>query len=222
MKNKLLLLSGVIVFGVAVSYASFGWSEPTGNMPTTYTPPLNTSATAQDVAAGKPVVANFNADKVDGFHASDLLAASSSGASCPNNYGNLCKEGGGLEFVYNGKTLHIDAYPRAAGGVNNEEWAYVQAIKQCADIGGRVPTKQEFQAACSALGGPNGNGMTSFNNSLTERWEFTSTPGGSNYLYVIVAAGASCSTFAEQAVYGFYTANAYSQGTYYAWFRCIR
>ena len=86
MKNKILIFSGVILFGVIVSYIAFGWSEPTGNMPSDYKAPINTSIEAQDVTEGKPVVANLDADKVDGYEASELLAATTaaSGTSTLN------------------------------------------------------------------------------------------------------------------------------------------
>jgi len=74
MKNKILILSSVLFFGIAISYIAFGWSEPTSSMPSQYSTPINTSVEAQDVSEGKPVVANLNADKLDGYEASDLLA----------------------------------------------------------------------------------------------------------------------------------------------------
>lgn len=75
MKNKILIFSSVLLFGVIVSYIVFGWDEPTTPMPTDYRPPLNTSNNTQDVDVGKPVITNLDADKVDGYEASDLLAA---------------------------------------------------------------------------------------------------------------------------------------------------
>lgn len=81
MKNKILILSSVLCLGVVASYVAFGWSEPTGSMPGEYKIPINTSVESQDVAEGKPVIVNLDSDKVDGYNASDLLAATSSGSS---------------------------------------------------------------------------------------------------------------------------------------------
>lgn len=74
MKNKLLILSSVLCLGIVISYVAFGWSEPITTMPSEYKIPINTSIQTQDVAEGKPVVANLNSDKLDGYEASDLLA----------------------------------------------------------------------------------------------------------------------------------------------------
>lgn len=223
MKNRILIFSSVFLFGIIVSYIAFGWSEPTGSMPSSYKAPINTSIEIQDVDAGKPVITNLDADKVDGFHSSDLLAATSSGSACPDNYANLCKEGGGLEFIYNGKTMHIDAYPRFAGGGADNFYAFSFAQQRCAEIGARIPTKEEYQAACTALGGPGGNGMTSFYNSAPDRWEFTSSPT-TILQNVITSTGASCTVFSEQPVYG---CSGTCGGTplalaYAGWFRCVR
>lgn len=81
MKNKILILSSVLCLGVIISYVAFGWSEPTGSMPSEYKTPINTSIDSQDVSEGKPVIVNLNSDQVDGYNASDLLAATSSGSS---------------------------------------------------------------------------------------------------------------------------------------------
>ncbi len=222
-KNKILIMFLVAIFTIGISYSVFSWTEPT-TMPSVYKAPLNTSPDKQDVDAGKGKIVNLNADLLDGYDSSDLLAQTGTGYSCPDNYANLCKEGGGLEFTYNGKTMHIDAYPRFAGGYNSGEWPYNNALRQCADIGARIPTKEEIQAACTSRGGPNGNGMTSFSNSLADRWEFTSTPGGSQW-NVAVLNGASCNSFAEQAVdgYGTYNFNSYYRNSStFSWFRCVR
>jgi hypothetical protein len=86
MKNKTFIFLSVILFGIIVSYIALGWQEPTGNMPIEYKAPINTSIETQDVAEGKPVVTNLDADKVDGYEASDLLAATTaaSGTSTLN------------------------------------------------------------------------------------------------------------------------------------------
>ncbi|MGI6341347.1 MAG: hypothetical protein ACOX0B_04060 [Minisyncoccales bacterium] len=86
MNNKPFIFLSVILFGIIVSYIALGWQEPQGNMPTDYKAPINTSIETQNVTEGKPVVANLDADKVDGYEASDLLAATTaaSGASTLN------------------------------------------------------------------------------------------------------------------------------------------
>ena len=220
MKNKILILSSVLCLGIIISYVAFGWSEPTGSMPSEYKIPINTSIESQDVTAGKPVIVNLNSDQVDGYNASDLLAATSSSSSCPDNYGNLCTNGGGLEFIYNGKTLHIDATPRspkiafANGAYLNYAFQYSTAIEGCSIIGARVPSKEEFQAACEALGGPNGNGLTSFDHSLTGKIEFTSTSSKTRSDTITSALGGSCSNFSE--------ANVVTMTVAEIWYRCIR
>ncbi|MDD4528228.1 MAG: hypothetical protein PHF25_09430 [Candidatus Margulisbacteria bacterium] len=220
MKNKILILSSVLCLGIVASYVAFGWSEPTGSMPSDYKTPLNTSIETQDVTAGKPVVVNLDSDQVDGYNASDLLAATSSSSSCPDNYANLCTNGGGLEFVYEGKTLHIDATPRSPkvaipiGSYLNFFFQYSTAVESCSIIGARVPSKEEFQAACEALGGPNGNGLTSFDHSLTGKIEFTSTSSKTRSDMITSALGGSCSNFGEVGV-------ASVTGTE-VWYRCIR
>ncbi|MDD4358249.1 MAG: hypothetical protein PHY30_00345 [Candidatus Pacebacteria bacterium] len=221
-KNKILVMFLVAIFAIGISYSAFSWSEPSGSMPSEYTAPLNTSSVEQEVHKDKGKIKNLNADLLDNYDSSELLAQTGTGYSCPDNYANLCKEGGGLEFVYNGKTLHIDAYPRFAGGFDTGEWPYAQALRQCADIGARIPTTEEIQAACTALGGPNGNGMTSFNNSLDARWEFTSTPGGSQWS-ITVLNGASCNSFSRQEVNSsiYFHGNQLDHNTF-SWFRCVR
>ena len=137
-----------------------------------------------------------------------------SGPSCPDNYANLCSNGGGLSFTYGGKTMHIDAYPRAAAWYTSGSPAgQALAWQMCGAIGARLPTLDEWQAACSALGGPNGNGTTTFggvNNS--SRYEWTATPSSATDIYAVLAGGASCSGTTESDV---------SRATNY-WFRCVR
>lgn len=101
MKNKILILSSVLCLGIIISYVAFGWSEPTGSMPSEYKIPINTSIESQDVTEGKPVVANLDADKVDGYEASDLLAATTaaSGGSTLNLIvAQYAKNNPGLDF----------------------------------------------------------------------------------------------------------------------------
>jgi hypothetical protein len=89
-----------MVFGVIISYGVFGWSEPSGTMPTDYKIPLNTTAESQDVAEGKPVVDNFNADEVDGYDAAELMAAdsSSTGSSIYAFVANFAQNNPALSF----------------------------------------------------------------------------------------------------------------------------
>jgi len=93
MKNKPFIFLSVILFGIIVSYVVFSWSEPTGNMPTNYKPPLNTSANAQDVDPNKPVIGNLNVEKLGGYTASDLLSLIGGPASYEIVEGTACPEG---------------------------------------------------------------------------------------------------------------------------------
>lgn len=90
-KDKIFIMFAILLFGVVSSYMVFGWSEPSGTMPTNYKIPINTSIESQDVIEGKPVIVNLNADKLDGYDASDLLGGSQDasfniieGTSCPS------------------------------------------------------------------------------------------------------------------------------------------
>lgn len=215
----------MLIFGIILSCIVFGWSEPTSSMPSEYKIPLNTSSEDQDVNSSKGKIGNFNADLLDGYDSSDLYAQTGTGYSCPDNYANLCKEGGGLEFVYNGQNMSIDANPRFTGTTMGR-WSYAEASVLCSEIGARIPTKEEYQAACTALGGPNGDGMNTFNNSLSSRWEFTSTPG-TTFTTEVTSTGSSCSTFSEQAINDVVVNYSNNQNYYgmiasYAWFRCVR
>ncbi|MFA5086393.1 MAG: hypothetical protein WC468_02280 [Candidatus Paceibacterota bacterium] len=138
-----------------------------------------------------------------------------SGASCPSNYGNLCMNGGGLSFAYNGKTMYIDAFPRAAAWVTSgSPTGQALAWQMCGAIGARLPTLTEWQAACSALGGPNGNGMTTFGGANhSSRYEWTATPATAASYNAVLAGGASCSGTTE--LYVTDSGNSY-------WFRCVR
>lgn len=100
MKNKPFIFLSVILFGIIVSYVVFSWSEPTGNMPTNYKPPLNTSADAQDVDPNKPVIGNLNVEKLGGYTASDLLGLIGGPASYEVVEGTTCPEGAILISKY--------------------------------------------------------------------------------------------------------------------------
>ena len=100
MRNKIFIFSAVILFGIIVSYVVFSWSEPTGNMPTNYKPPLNTSANAQDVDPNKPVIGNLNVEKLGGYTASDLLGLIGGPASYEIVEGTACPTGTILTSKY--------------------------------------------------------------------------------------------------------------------------
>lgn len=106
MKNKILILSSVILLGVVVSYIVFGWSEPTSSMPSDYKTPINTSIETQDVSEGKPVITNLNVDKLDGYEASDILAlvGGSQDAAFEIVEGTSCPAGTILTSTYYGAT----------------------------------------------------------------------------------------------------------------------
>ena len=142
-----------------------------------------------------------------------------SGSACPTNYGNLCLNGGGLQFTYSSQTLYIDAFPRSTyviggGGTGAYfESQYGLAWQHCERIGARLATLAEWQAACSALGGPSGNGLTTFGGSISGRseWTATSTSGGASD--AMLAGLGSCSYSTTDGVDTQYTGN---------WFRCVR
>jgi len=136
-----------------------------------------------------------------------------SGSACPTNYGNLCLNGGGLQFTYSGKTLYIDAFPRFAYTLTSGEIQYSLAWAHCERIGARLATLAEWQAACSALGGPSGNGLTTFGGSISRRYEWTATPHSGSATNAMVAGRGSCSDSSNSTVD--------TQNTTY-WFRCVR
>lgn len=127
MRNKIRIFLGVLLFGVIVSYIVFGWSEPTGSMPSSYKAPINTSIETQDVDEGKPVITNLDSDKVDGYEASDLLASvggsanmvvpiasSETPAACPSgwvDFGVISLDAGGHNTRYCYKDSSIDGSP---------------------------------------------------------------------------------------------------------------
>jgi len=137
-----------------------------------------------------------------------------SGSACPTNYANLCSEGGGLAFTYGGKTLYIDAFPRSSAWYSGgSPTGQSLAWQMCADIGARLPTLAEWQAACTALGGPTGNGRTTFGGmNNASRWEWVADPSPADNTQAVLAGGGSCS--------GTSAASVGSGGD--AWFRCVR
>ncbi|MFA5433891.1 MAG: hypothetical protein WC319_13685 [Candidatus Paceibacterota bacterium] len=141
--------------------------------------------------------------------------AASGGPSCPTNYGNLCSNGGGLAFTYSSKTMYIDAYPRAAAWyASGSPTGQGLAWQMCGAIGARLPTLEEWQAACTALSGPNGNGTATFGGGKSDRWEWTATPSSATGSYAVLAGGGTCS--------GTGAYNVSNNGGYYDWFRCVR
>lgn len=135
-----------------------------------------------------------------------------SGSSCVDNYGNLCLNGGGLSFTYNGKALHIDAFPRGVlRNTSGSTAGQTLAWEQCERIGARLSTQAEWQAACSALSGPEGNGLTTFGGGKTIRYEWTATPSSATDT-VVRAGGGSCSGTTEAADWDYGI----------LWFRCVR
>ncbi|MGI6341154.1 MAG: hypothetical protein ACOX0B_03025 [Minisyncoccales bacterium] len=46
-KQKILIFSLSAILFLALSFIAYSWSEPTTNMPSGYTAPLNTSSIAQ-------------------------------------------------------------------------------------------------------------------------------------------------------------------------------
>ena len=140
-------------------------------------------------------------------------AASYTPPSCPANYANLCSNGGGLSFTYDGKTMVIDAFPRSAVlYISGSPAGQSLAWQMCGAIGARLPTQAEWQAACTALSGPNGNGTTTFGGGLAARWEWTATPSAATYYYAVVSGGGSCS--------GTNANNVNNNNN--NWFRCVR
>jgi hypothetical protein len=162
---------------------------------------------AGNIIASSPIANNHVATKE--------YVDAASGSACPANYGNLCLNGGGLQFTYSGKTLYIDAFPRSTyilGGTGYES-QYGLAWQHCERIGARLATLAEWQAACSALGGPSGNGLTTFGGSISNRGEWTATPYSSGANYAMLAGNGSCSDS------GYNTVDTQSPDR---WFRCVR
>ncbi|HOI60251.1 MAG TPA: hypothetical protein PKU93_02910 [Candidatus Pacearchaeota archaeon] len=127
MKNKLFIFSSVFLFGIIVSYIALGWSEPIGSMPSNYTSPINTSSQTQDVDENKSVIINLDADKVDGYHASDLLAASS----------------GGSDWFTRGNWTLLGSYVKTVGSTT---------CNPTIDLGIQIPASAKEVAWCLAGG----------------------------------------------------------------------
>lgn len=137
-----------------------------------------------------------------------------SGSSCPDNYGNLCLNGGGLSFTYNGKALHIDAYPRSAAWyTSGSPTGQSLAWQMCGAIGARLATLAEWQYACSNLGGPTGNGLTAFGGAnRSDNWEWVADVYSGAAGNAVLAGGGSCSA----------TNYNNTNNNNNNWFRCVR
>ena len=145
-----------------------------------------------------------------------------SGSACPTNYANLCSEGGGLAFTYGGKTLYIDAFPRSSASYDGSPVGQSLAWQMCQDIGARLPTLAEWQAACTALGGPIGNGITTFGGvSDASRWEWVADPVSASATQAVLAGGGTCSGTSADLVYQSNTVTV-GHAFFGRWFRCIR
>jgi hypothetical protein len=89
--KTIALTFGVLVILFSAGFYIFAWQEPASAPPAgNMTTPLNTSATAQtktgdltigisQIKADGSVGTNLNSDKVDDYHAADLMAAGGSG-----------------------------------------------------------------------------------------------------------------------------------------------
>ena len=136
--------------------------------------------------------------------------------ACRSNFGNLCQNGGGLAFTFSGATEYIDAYPRAAswyitGNGAASPTGQGLAWQMCGAIGARLATLAEWQAACTALGGPTGNGLTTFGGvNRTDNWEWVADPYSGAADNAGMAGGGSC------------TGTSYGGTSYGDWFRCVR
>jgi hypothetical protein len=147
----------------------------------------------------------------------DYVDASSSGPACPTNYANLCSNGGGLSFTYSGKTMVIDAFPRASAWyTSGSPTGQALAWQMCGAIGARLPTLAEWQAACVALSGPSGNGTSTFGGGKSDRWEWVADPSSATTNHAVLAGGGTCTGTSADGVY------ADGGGSAGHWFRCVR
>jgi hypothetical protein len=171
-------------------------------------------------------VLNLNSNKITGVatptSSTDAATkayvdAAGGSTACRSNFGNLCINGGGLAFTYAGGTEYIDAYPRSAswytsGSPSGQSLAW----QMCGAIGARLATLAEWQTACAALGGPTGNGTTTFGGvNNTSNWEWVADPYSGAAGNAVGAGGGSCAG----TNYGS-TANIISNSN--NWFRCVR
>ncbi len=161
-------------------------------------------------------VSNVVAPVASSDVATKAYVDASSGPSCRSNYANLCANGGGLAFTYDGATEYIDAYPRASAWyTSGSPSGQALAWQMCGAIGARLATLAEWQAACTALGGPTGNGRTTFGGqNNTTRWEWVADPSSAGSSQAVLAGAGSCAGTLAAGVKG-----SNSDGD---WFRCVR
>jgi hypothetical protein len=219
-KQKIIILSGVILLGLVASvyqYITVMRAEMVGAADTKPSNGHSWSEMESDsdsIQVLGRTITNLAAPvaSTDATNKAYVDAASGDPA-CPTNYANLCSNGGGLAFTYSGHTMYIDAFPRAAAWyTSGSPTGQSLAWQMCGAIGARLPTQAEWQAACTALSGPNGNGMTTFGGGKSDRYEWTATPSSSTLHGAVMSGGGSCSGTTEGGV-------TYSS---YGWFRCVR
>ena len=148
--------------------------------------------------------------------------AAGSSTACADNYGNLCQNGGGLAFTYNGKTFHIDAYPRSSAWyTSGSPTGQALAWQMCGAIGARLATLAEWQYACTNLGGRTGIGLTTFGGvNRSDNWEWVADPYSGTAFAAVLAGGGSCA--GTNYNYTFNNTYPTSRTTDGNWFRCVR
>jgi|GEM_PF-2992777 len=213
--SQLECSAGSLCIDTVNNRVGIGTNNPAYKLDVNGTLNLN-SNTISSVAA--PIASTDAANKA-------YVDASSSTPACPTNYANLCSNGGGLSFAYSGKTLYIDAYPRASAWyASGSPTGQALAWQICGAIGARIPTLEEWQAACTALSGPNGNGTSTFGGGRSDRYEWTATPSSSAFRVATIAGGGTCAgtstaLVSNNGVDGYGTDGGY---TATGWFRCVR
>jgi len=219
-KQKIIILSGVILLGLVASvyqYIAVMRAEMVGAADTKPAMGHSWSEMESDgdsIQVSGRTITNLAApvNSTDATN-KEYVDAASGDPACPDNYANLCSNGGGLSFTYSGKTMVIDAFPRAAAWyTSGSPTGQGLAWQMCGAIGARLPTQVEWQAACTALSGPNGNGMTTFGGGKSDRYEWTATPSSSTTNSAVMSGGGSCSGTTEN--------NVGNSGN--SWFRCVR
>lgn len=129
MKNKIYIGLGIILFGVVTSYIAFSWSEPT-SMPSDYDVPINTSNKPQDVAEGKPVVGNLDAEKLGGYTASDILNLIGGRATYQIVEGTTCPPGTILTSKYYEEKTCDGGFSYFCEQATDEEGNYIEGCEK--------------------------------------------------------------------------------------------